>query len=395
MRRFGFSPGGFFRGLFCVLGVVAVAVSVAAFLPALREEDLAVEFLFSGQVWRFAEPKWWYGLALLPLLVFFSLGSLSGFSRLQKLVSLGVRSLFLIALLIALSRPSVREESRALCQVHLIDASASVDDEALGQALGESRELFQQQSGSSDIISQRAFVFGADVVEFDWQTDSTPASQMELSPQALRARLDPSQTNLQAALELTQSIRRPDCQTQLVVFSDGIETVGHASSFLSSYREKNSEAPLQDRLFDAPQVLTRALQSSEALDLAVIDFQVPENLRVGEPFFVHVRVRSNQGSRGQLRLLRNGALESESHLRDLEFTEGEQEEEFRVVIPEAGLSTLVAEVLPEGADRFAENNRFEIVTEVAGPPRVLVMTSEPSASQPLAAILAAQRFDVD
>ncbi len=89
-------------------------------------ESLPLDWL--GHKAELLAPKWLGLLCLLPVVWLFSSGTLVDMSRAQHAVSLLMRALILIALALALARPSVESSEKKVCTVFVVDVSASVSD---------------------------------------------------------------------------------------------------------------------------------------------------------------------------------------------------------------------------------------------------------------------------
>ena len=112
-------------------------------------------------IWTVPTALWL--LALVPLVWVASKFSRTNFSKRQHLLQLVIRSLVLIALALALSRPVMEVGSSNLSVVYLVDTSYSISSQAVGEAADRISALNAGLSPDHSRIV--AFARGAQVVE--------------------------------------------------------------------------------------------------------------------------------------------------------------------------------------------------------------------------------------
>jgi Ca-activated chloride channel family protein len=323
---------------------------------------------FGGLVLR--APEWLWAFLLFPLLVPLALRSLSGLPLWRRLLSLLVRSLLLACLVVALARPAERGGSTLTSTVFLADVSDSMTDEDLARMSGYLSEVRKDH--------------GEHHVEFvSFARDARRLSFPPTPPVKLERHVDGSATDMQGALSLGLGLLMPERIGQLVLLSDGHETRGdlaHVSAQLSR---------LGVSLFVVP--------SSGALppEIAVEALDVPEHPTVGQPFLVRVRIASTVAQRARVKLLQNGLLNGLDGARDVELPRGRTELSFRALAHVSGPLTYRVELLPEGPDRFGQNNTFTRTCMAIGNPRVLYAEVASGEAAPFQGLLNAAGFDVD
>ncbi|EMR05260.1 putative membrane protein [Bhargavaea cecembensis DSE10] len=143
---------------------------------------------------------------------------------------------------------------------------------------------------------------------------------------------------------------------RIVVLSDGRETKGDALGYVRS------------QLPAGVTVDAAVVAAPAAEDVSVSSFTVPTTGRKGESQQLEVTIRSTAPAVARLVLFRNDQPIAE---RDMDLAEGENRFTFSDLQVEEGLVKYEAQVIMEG-DGIQENNRMAAVTEIEGPPRVLI-----------------------
>ena len=121
-------------------------------------------------------------------------------------------------------------------------------------------------------------------------------------------------------------------------------------------------------------------------EVLVRDVSAPDTVRAGETREVTVVLRSRALTPARMLLLRDGSVVAG---RAVMLEPGENAIPFEVPFPQRGLAAITA-VVEAVDDRFAENNRFTRLVEVAGSPAVLYVSSPGRRSAALLSALAAQ-----
>ncbi len=362
--------------------IVIAAVTVASLLLLMglllwapQEPSLR----WGERVWEFSDRRVFLVVVALPWLLVGSLYSLTGLPWQQRALSLLLRSAMLLALLLGLARPTEASWESKVCGVALVDVSQSVSDDSLAHFTRSLGEIYRAKGKKDEL---RLLAFAENVREVPLRTG--PDGQL-LVPrlEELRGEGPGDATNVEAALQLAPAWTRSDCLARYYLWSDGIETRGDALTALSEARAPGV------RLF------TSALSKAPPRDVAVTGVEVPQGVRVGEPFSVRVRLTSTTESAGQLRLYQGATLNGLEGARAVTVPAGESAQVIQSVVRVPGDITYRAEFLPEGPDRFAQNNGFQTSLEVPGPPRVLLVDRRPDQATYLAQALVAQQLDVD
>ncbi len=133
----------------------------------------------------------------------------------------------------------------------------------------------------------------------------------------------------------------------------------------------------------------RLARESETTDFRVSAMKIPARAQLGEPFLIEIELRGTTDGKVPLTLLRNG--------RELKTSEvpvqlGSGVIRFTDRLPTAGVAHYEAIIQPE-KDAHSGNNRHEAMIEIAGGPRVLLLTNY--TNDPVAETLQRQGFTVE
>ncbi len=362
------------------LGILLSSAAIATWLATSGWAGLpSVPFEWGGRTYRLSEPRFLYLLALLPLLAFGAKRSLTGLTWQQLVLSFLLRSALLATLVLSLARPVEITETDRVCATVLVDVSASIGDEALKKASSYIDDLLQN---SEEKESLRVLAFGRDahLVPLKAGSDEAPVAP---TPADLRAAATGEESNIAFALRMARAFTETDCVPHYLLLSDGIETSGDAQSAISLAQKRGVH------------VSTVPLAQKPPPDVAVLDVDIPNAIRVGEPFDVRVSLRTTEKVSGTLHLFQGNQENGLGGRRKLELTPGHHVEVFPSVVRMKGEVIYRAEFVTQKPDHFKQNNSFATHIDVPGPPRVLIVDRKPDQARYLARALVAQQFDVD
>lgn len=355
------------RGL---LRALVTVLACAALVPLVQHGIAGLEATPLGERIVLLEPRALYGLTLLPLIVGASWWSLSDLPPLRRWFSTALRAFLIGLLTLALARPASLRASELTSTVFAVDVSDSIDASTL--AVFRERVRAAYEARGPHHVALVTFAKTAKPVEL---TDGVP--------ETFERHAEGAGTDLEAALALAHGLFAPGHVRQVVLLSDGRETRGDV------LRAARALADRGVRLyFEAP-------TGPPPSEVAIEELAVPERVNVGEPFTVRVRVTSTVARDARVRLLRDGLLNGLDGARDVALPAGTSELEFRSIARVSGPITYRAEIDPQGADRFAENNAFERTVHAQGKPRVLYVEATRAEAQPFSSLLEAAGFDVE
>ncbi len=283
--------------------------------------------------------------------------------------SLALRLLLVGLLGLALARPRVHWRADLRSSALLVDRSDSVPDAEAARAL-RFAEAAAEASGPERLLALVAFGESARVER------SARAGSLE----PLRSPVPRGRSDLAAALRLGLALLPADSSRRLVLASDGQHNQGDLDAALA----------LVERARVPVDILPLAAASAPK-EVLVEGLDLPENSRVGQRLELTARLWARQAGPARLRLYHEGALILD---RELELAAGETRLATSVTVQEPGVERFRAVLEPQ-ADGRVENNEAEAITLVAGPPRVLVVRTDPARAAPLLAALAEGRRQAD
>jgi uncharacterized membrane protein len=315
-------------------------------------------------------------LLLLTLPLFAWLGwPARGLGRRREIVSLAVRLLIALLLTAGLAGLEVRQVADELSVVFLVDHSDSMAP-AAQQAEEQMVRQALQQMGPNDRAG--VVVFGSEAF-----VERPLSSGKDLS--SFNTKVTPLQTNLAEAIRLGLALLPADTARRLVILSDGQETTG--DSLEAAQLARSGGAQIDVIPF---------VQTGRAADAQVSAVEAPAHLRQGEQFSLHVTVDSTTSQTAGVRVLAGGAvaydgtlgLHSGANAFDLPLTAGAP-----------GFASYRVIISPQ-QDAVYQNDEMAAVTEIAGPPKVLLVKNPAprdgaDESSALAGALAAAAIQVE
>ena len=308
---------------------------------------------------RIDEPLWL--MLLIPAAIYWIL---TGWKHIIKASPL-FRSSFVLRLLsvglliFALASPSIHQPIDEEQIIFLWDRSAS-----MAAANGEiNHQLNQVWGNKEDHQSAGVFTFAEDFQSL------IPLSAESRSLPAERTANLAGHTNIAQALELAANSGERTLATRIVVMSDGNETRSSALESLS--RITDDRITIDVLPVDPP-------AGSEA---ALTEFQTPAQAFSGESMDFSIIIEADQRSTGEIVLSLN---DTEIDRIPAELEKGRNILSYNYSAEGVGLLKFEAAIEIEG-DAFLQNNRLTSLTEVDGPPEILIVSSE--GASPIAELL--------
>lgn len=305
----------------------------------------------------FSSPEWFL---LVPALLF-----VGWFWKSLRLWS-PLRLLLLSLAAFALADPKINRQEDALDLWVLLDRSESTED-LVDKGLPEWKRLLEQARPSrrDRVIFHD---YASEIVE-SGKDGATFTGSRKLTRTGL-------------ALSHVAALAEEKRPSRVLLFSDGFST------------EPLHEAAAQLQERGIP--LDFRLVREETLDdFRLGRIELPDRVQAGEPFLLAATVRGSRDGKVSLVIRRGG---QELVRTDVDLVNGAGRAEFTDRIPRTGSFLYEAEVSvspadPEMKDTHPGNNRGSRWIEVAGGPRVLLVTGY--TDDPVAAALGSQDFTVD
>ena len=291
---------------------------------------------------------WVIGAALMAVAIEFLLARRRvGVGPRQWRLAVAVRILVALALLGAVLDVGFDRDAGDVATVFVVDASDSLGTRGRNAAIEFVRDALSGQPGGSR----------AAVVMFGGDARIELLLQQQASLARPSVKIDPSHSNLAAAIRLGGAILPADARRRVVLVSDGRATDGDAVREAARLRDKG--IAVDAALVDTP----------GAADIAIGAVRTPS--RVAEGDLVPIAVTLNSTLRGPavVTLRVDGEVVS-SQLLDV--VPGAQSAAFVDTATGGGLRRYRVDV-ESRSDGVTQNNTAFAAVEVGGPPRVLIV----------------------
>ncbi len=270
-----------------------------------------------------------------------------GVSRNQWKIATGMRVAVALAVLAVLLGPGFNRESNKVGAVFLLDASDSLGPAGRSRA---SQTVGEALAARPDGDVAGVVAFGRDA-RLEAIVDDDPDFN------GLSVQIDPTGTDLAAALRLGVAAAPGETRKRLVLVSDGRATTGNVIEEAERLAAEN--VPVDVFIVDPPR----------GTDLAIDGIEVPSVARVGELVEITVRVESPARTPARVELSSDGTLLGS---QETELQPGTNEVTFTDIAADNGVLRYTAEVFGL-ADAVVANNRGFAAVPVAGAQKVLVV----------------------
>ena len=317
----------------------------------------------------FIQPTYLWLLLLLPPLWALALVDPRRVSKLRRRLSLVLRTVMLVALVLALAGAQMVRRSDGVTTVFVLDTSDSVSatlraqaDEYVGQAL--------QAMPPTDRAA--LVVFGKDAV-----VERAPSGDKQFTRTSVLPLGDG--TNVERSIQLALAMVSAETRNRIVLLSDGAETEGRAL-----------DAAQLAQAAGVPVDTVPLISPLTADDVAIAALDAPADARAGQQIRLVVRAESQQEMTAQLTILRNRQPVA---TQDVQLQPGANRFEISVPAGDGGFQAWEARIAAPGDTVVANDVQFGF-TQVRGKPHVLVVEGQAGAGQQLGAALNAAQLDV-
>ena len=218
----------------------------------------------------------------------------------------------------------------------------------------------------------------AGVLVFGTEAAIASSANAIVDVQKINAVVGTERTDLASAIRLGTAAFPETGQKRLVLLSDGNENLGDAMAALLSAR------PLGVTLDVVP------LGVERGNDASVQKLGLPSRVKKGQTFEAKIFLQADQAQTATVRVYSN-----EQPLGDhkVELAAGKNLFTFPQTLDGAGFYSYSV-FLEAAGDNVPQNNQATGFVDVRGEPRVLVISSDPKADEPLAAALRSARLEV-
>ncbi|MDY7080088.1 MAG: VWA domain-containing protein [Chloroflexota bacterium] len=305
----------------------------------------------------FTQPVLLLLLAILPYFVY--LGRPTGrYGRGRAWAALVLRCLITLLIILSLAGAQSVHGGDELAVVFLVDVSDSIPEAEQERALA-----FVAESLAAMGPDDRAalVLFGADaLVERPMTSGGDPADFI-----AVASIPHTHQTDLEGAIRLGMALFPAGSARRMVLLSDGRPTLGEAEQ---AVRLAHAQGVQVDVLPLLPPLGGEGRGEVEAW---LSELTAPDRLHQGEEFALAVAARATADMEAMLTVLAGEKVVAQERVH---LNPGSNTFAIPLVAGEPGFTSFRAYLAP-AADTYPQNNGLSAFTMVAGPPRVLVVSS--------------------
>ncbi|HEX7973807.1 MAG TPA: VWA domain-containing protein [Anaerolineales bacterium] len=295
---------------------------------------------------RFTFPIALLLLALLPAAAYFGWPR-RGFGQRRETLALGLRLAILACLILGLAGLELVLHPNDLAVVFLVDVSDSIPAQVQAAEAETVRQALQQM-GPDDQAA--VVVFGGEAL-----VERPMSASRELGPIQSTPRRD--QTDLAAAIRLGLALYPPEASRRMVLLSDGNATQG------------DSQAAARLAAVSGVQIEAIQFGGETGPDAAVTALESPSRVRPGDRFDLNLTIQSSQAQQAQVRVLDAGRP---IYQGSLALKTGSQSFSLPMTAGGSGFTQYQVQIEPQ-QDQVYQNNEMAAITQVEGPPRVLVV----------------------
>jgi Mg-chelatase subunit ChlD len=299
-------------------------------------------------------------LLLVPLLIGLTLASRKAQSirspvRFWSLLTL--RTIVMVGLILALAGTQLVRPVTDQTVVFLIDQSDSVAPTQRDQAIGIINEALKAKRNEDQAA---IVVFGENALVERAPSALNELARLTSTPIGVR-------TNIAEAIQLGLALLPNDRQKRIVLLSDGGENNGNAGEAARIAAARNipiDVIPLLSELGD---------------DVLITGLSAPDSARVNQEVQLQATFRSTIATQGQLQVFADNELIS---TQQVTIPEGNSSLALTMPGGESGFHRYEIRLDAEG-DTQPINNRAATFTNIQGPPKILIATSDTSEAKPL------------
>jgi uncharacterized membrane protein len=290
-------------------------------------------------------------LLLLLLLPYFVWLSRPRAHRWREWTTLAVRLLIVTFLVLSLAGSRLVRAADDLAVVFLIDASDSVSPSDLAEAESFVREAI---AGMGARDQAAVVVFGANALVERPMSGLAEVGPILSTPQTWH-------TNIAEAIRLGMALFPAGSARRMVLLTDGVATLGDT-------REAARLAAAAGIAIDVVPLSRRPLEAEAWL----AGVEAPTRLVQGESFRITVTAGSTLAMPATLRILSAGSIIYEE---PVSLQAGANHFPVRLRAAEQEFARYTVQLEP-AQDTYYQNNQLSAFTEIAGPPRVLLVSDE-------------------
>src|SRR5581483_11338525 len=276
-------------------------------------------------------------------------------SQWRRWTAFALRSLIVTMLVLALAGTQWLRSLEGMNVFFLLDRSDSIPSPQQEMARGYVNET----------TAKKKLVDKAGVIVFGTEANIETTASAAVDVEKIQAVVGTERTDIAGAIRLGTAAFPETGQKRLLLMSDGNENIG-------------------DAMDAVPMGVARGN------DVSVQKLAVPPKLKQGQVFETKIFIQADQAGPATVRLYRNDQYLGE---QKVDLSAGKNLFTFPQTLSEPGFYTYDVRVEAEG-DTVPQNNRASAFTSVKGEPRILVVSADPEADQPLVAALQSMKLVV-
>ncbi len=277
---------------------------------------------------------------------------------------MGIRSVLIILLLLALAKPGLTWSINNVSTVYLIDASDSMKEskKEAESFVKEALELMKEKDMAGVII------FGGDPVMESFLSK-------EPSFASIKGIVESKYTNIEKALTTAISILPDKSKKRIVLITDGEENEGDSSKAAGILKDKGIDFKVCK------------IEKDRGDELAITGISVPNKINKGEEYNIVVNIKSNFNINGKLTLFDGNEKAAEEKVM---ISKGENRFVFSDKSDTTGFKTYKAVIEAEG-DKDNRNNEGSAIINVLDEPQILLIEGNGGEGDEIAKMLEASK----
>jgi len=321
---------------------------------------------------RFAQPAYLLLLAAVPVIFWMARRSIAGLGKVRGRLAIAARILLVLAIAAALARAQFVRVRDDMAVAFVVDKSLSVPGEVQERALDQ---VARWQTGGERAANDRvALVTFGENAAID-----QPFTTEEVDTVTSYAVVEPTHTDIAAALRAAMAAMPEAGRRRIVLISDGNETTGAAASEAASAKSAGVRIDCLPVRYDYHE------------EVMVEKLIAPAEVAPGKTINLRALVRAYNRTTGTLRISANGVPIASERVA---LEPGVNAFALERVLSESGVYDFEATIECDD-DTMYQNNSASAFSVVRGPKKVLVVEGTEDEGRALADVLSLEKVSVD
>ncbi len=292
---------------------------------------------------------------------------------LRRWMSLALRVGLMLALILSIAGTQLVFPVDRLTTIFVLDSSDSLSPEARGQAEVFIRQALQtmREDDQAGIV-----VFGEQALVEHTPDTSRTLGQIRSFPQ-------PTHTNIEKALQLGMALFPAETQKRIVLLSDGGENSGDALN--AARLAANRTIPID--IVDLSNIAT----TESAAEVLIASFNAPTHARKGQEIALQTVIESSTAQSARLTLFADDQVLTS---QQVQLVAGRNEIAYTLPAEGQGFQRFRARIEPQNDQRI-QNNETDVMIQVHGIPRILLVASSEDDTRNMQDALAAANITAE